>query len=29
VRYWKFKPYRIDNKPVAVRARQGIDFTME
>jgi protein TonB len=29
VRYWKFKPYRIDDKPVAVRARQGIDFTME
>jgi protein TonB len=29
VRYWKFKPYRIDDKPVAVRARQGIDFTLE
>lgn len=29
VRYWKFKPYRLDGKPVAVRARQGIDFTME
>jgi protein TonB len=29
VRYWKFKPYRIDDQPVAVRARQGIDFTME
>jgi protein TonB len=29
VRYWKFKPYRLDDIPVAVRARQGIDFTME
>jgi protein TonB len=29
VRYWKFKPYRLDDKPIAVRARQGIDFTME
>lgn len=29
VRFWKFKPYRLDDKPVAVRARQGIDFTME
>ena len=29
VRYWKFKPYRLDGKPVAVRVRQGIDFTME
>jgi TonB family protein len=29
VRYWRFKPYRIDDQPVAVRARQGIDFTME
>jgi protein TonB len=29
VRYWKFKPYRIDDEPVAVRARQGIDFTLE
>ena len=29
VRYWKFKPYRLDDKPVAVRVRQGIDFTME
>jgi protein TonB len=29
VRYWKFKPYRLDDKPTAVRVRQGIDFTME
>ncbi len=29
VRYWKFQPYRLDGKPVAVRVRQGIDFTME
>jgi protein TonB len=29
VRYWKFKPYRLDDKPIAVRVRQGIDFTME
>jgi protein TonB len=29
VRYWKFKPYRFNDKPIAVRARQGIDFTME
>ncbi len=29
VRYWKFKPYRLEGKPVAVRVRQGIDFTME
>lgn len=29
VRYWKFQPYRPDGKPVAVRARQGVNFTME
>ena len=29
VRHWKFKPYRLDGKPVAMRARQGIDFKME
>jgi TonB family protein len=29
VRYWKFKPYRLEDKPVAARVRQGIDFTME
>jgi protein TonB len=29
VRYWKFKPHRLNGKPVAVRARQGIGFTME
>jgi protein TonB len=29
VRYWKFQPYRIDGKPIAVRARQGIGFKME
>lgn len=29
VRHWKFRPYRRDGKPVAVRVRQGIDFTME
>lgn len=29
VRYWKFQPYRLDGKPVAVRARQSVDFTLE
>lgn len=29
VRYWKFQPYRLDGKPVAVRARQDINFTLE
>ena len=29
VRHWKFQPYLIDCKPVAVRVRQGVDFTME
>jgi len=29
VRFWKFQPYRIGDMPVAVRARQGINFTLE
>jgi protein TonB len=29
VRYWKFQPYRINGKPVAVRARQRINFALE
>jgi protein TonB len=29
VGHWKFQPYCPDGKPVAVRARQSIDFLME
>jgi protein TonB len=29
VRFWKFQPYRIGDKPISVRARQGINFTLE
>jgi protein TonB len=29
VLFWKFQPYRIGDLPVAVRARQGINFTLE
>lgn len=29
IRYWKFQPYRLGGKPVAVRARQSVDFTLE
>ena len=29
VRHWKFQPYRLGGKPVAVRVRQGVDFSLE
>ena len=29
VRYWKFQPYRKEGRPVAVCARQRVDFKLE